>query len=384
MKLETLIGRSLTEWSADATVPAGLAERALRRRTRRRVRTVALATGAAALVAVGAVTTGVERGPAPRPATRPVDTSLHADPAHSPPVRFVAAGRIAMSAYYVTHRTGNGLAVASQRTWYLYDPASGGYRETPWAYLAVAPGLRKAAVLEGPLPAARVGLLDTRTRKVTRWIPLGRRAGGLSWSADGRRLLVTTYAQSPDLPTGPRSSTRTGFYAVDAKTGHTGSFHPLPPDADNFNVRQDLGWSRSGALIWSPTGRVPTRTFYDLRGRPQAAPPHEADGDQAAGLSPNGRYVATGNPGTGPGPLTTVKDAAAGRTVGVQPVEQLSAWADDGHLIAVACEPKACMGKGEFYNRLVLVSVDGKTITPLTGYRHTDRGSSWTPVFTSR
>ncbi|MCO5970182.1 hypothetical protein [Actinoallomurus soli] len=388
MKLETLIRRSLTEWSAEATVPAGLAERALRRRIRRRVRTVALATGAAALVAAVAVTADLERNPAspsaPRPATRPTpaDTGLHADPAHSPPVRLVAAGRIAMSAYYVTHRTG--LGAAPQRRWYLYDPASGGYRVTPWAYLAVAPGLRQAAVLEGPLPAARVGLLDTRTRKVTRWIPLDRRAGGLSWSADGRRLLVTAYVQNPDLPTGPRTSTRTGFYVVDAKTGRPGPFRPLPPDADNFNTRQDLGWSRTGALIWSPTGMVPTRTFYDLQGRPQTAPPHEADSNEEAGLSPDGRYIAMGNPGSGPGPLTTVKDVTTGRTAGLQPVEQLRAWADDGHLIALACEPKGCMGKGEFHSRLVLVTVDGKKITPLTGYQHSDRSGSWTPVFTPR
>ncbi|GAA0347426.1 hypothetical protein NE235_10410 [Actinoallomurus spadix] len=390
MKLETLLRRSLTEWSAEATVPAGLAERALRRRVRRRVRTVALATGGAALAAAVAVTAGLERKPAsppaPRPATRPTpaDTSLHADPAHSPPVRLVAAGRIAMSAYYVTHRAKNGVTASSQRTWYVYDPAVGRYRETPWAYLTVAPGLRQAAVLEGPLPVARVGLLDTRTRKVTRWIPLDHRAGGLSWSADGRRLLVTAYAQNPDLANGPRSSTRTGFSVVDAKTGRPGPFRALPPVTNNPNTRQDLGWSRTGTLIWSPTGTVPNRIFYDLQGRPQAAPPHEAEGDQEAGLSPNGRYVANRNPGSGPGPLTAVKDVTTGRTAGLQPVEQLRAWADDGHLIALACEPKACMGKGEFHNRLVLVSVNGRKITPLTGYQHSDRSGAWVPVFTPR
>ncbi|MCO5995094.1 YncE family protein [Actinoallomurus rhizosphaericola] len=376
----------MTEWSAEATVPAGLAERALRRRVRRRVRAVALATGAAAAVAAVAVTADLDRNPTSPPASRPTpaDTSLHADPAHSPPVRLVAAGRIAMSAYYVTHRAKNGVTVSSQRTWYVYDPASDRYRETSWAYLAVAPGLRQAAVLEGPLPAARVGLLDTRTRKVTRWIPLDRRAGGLAWSADGRRLLVTAYGQNPDLPTGPRSSTRIGFYVVDAKTGRPGPFRALPPDTDNFNTRQDLGWSRTGALIWSPTGTVPTRTFYDLQGRPQATLPHEADSYQEAGLSADGRYIAMGNPGSGPGPLTAVKDVTTGRTAGLQPVEQLRAWADDGHLIALACQPKGCTGKGEFYNRLVLVSVDGKEITPLTGYQHSDRSGSWIPVFTPR
>ena len=68
----------------------------------------------------------------------------------------------------------------------------------------------------------------------------------------------------------------------------------------------------------------------------------------------------------------------------MQPVEQANAWADDGHLIALACPPHHCGGKGEFRNRYVLVSVDGKTLIPLTGYVKNSDQDGWEPLFTHR
>ncbi|MCO6007286.1 hypothetical protein NE236_20090 [Actinoallomurus purpureus] len=400
MKLETLIQRSLQEWSAEARVPTGLADRALRRRTRRRIRSAALVAGAVAAVATTVVTVDLRTESASRPAAplMPNDTSLHADPTHAPPRRLVAAGRVAISAYYIGQQSSAGGKAVRQNIWYLYDPASGGYRRTSWTYVDVAPGLGQAAVLEGPLPAARVGLLDMRTQKVTRWITLGRRAGGLAWSPDGRRLLVTTYDRTPDAPGGVGTSSRTGYYLVTAASGKA-AFHALPADRNTIGARQDLGWSRNGRLLWAPTNTEPAKHFYDLNGRPQPAPPHEDEtyvGD--AGLSPSGRFLSRGNPHAVPGktiadwrrhnlgldPATAVQDVTTGKQVGVQPVEQLKAWADDRHLIAVACQTKACSGRGEFYNRYVLVSVDGKTITPLTGYQNSDAVGAWHPIFTPR
>ncbi|GAA4640356.1 hypothetical protein GCM10023196_105530 [Actinoallomurus vinaceus] len=392
MKLETLVRQSLEEWSAEAQVPAGLADRALRRRTRRRIRGIALVAGAAAAVAATTLTVDVGTRPAPRPATShaPMDTSLHTDPTHSPPQRFVAAGQTALSAYYIRKQSSVGGHTVFQDTWYLYDAATGGYQRTPWAHLDVAPGLRRAAVLEGPLPTARVGLLDMKTQKVTRWITLEHRAGGLAWSPDGERLLVTTYGRSPDVLAGPRTSSRTGYYLVNVASGKA-AFHTLPAATDDFNARQDLGWSRSGGLLWAPTSTTPARRFYDLTGTPQPAPPGEDDiqADQA-GLSPSGRYLARGNPYAGPGrprtrgPATAVEDVTTSKAAGIQPVEQLRAWADDAHLIALACDVKKCTGRGEFRNRLVLVSVDGKTVTPLTGYQINDAPGAWNPLFTHR
>ncbi|WP_433178878.1 hypothetical protein [Actinoallomurus sp. CA-150999] len=392
MKLETLVRQSLEEWSAEARVPAGLADRALRRRTRRRIRGIALVAGAAAAVAATTFAVDVGAPTAPRPATRPtpMDTSLHTDPAHSPPQRFVAAGQTAISAYYIRQTSSIGGKTVFRDTWYLYRPATGGYQRTPWANLDVAPGLRQAAVLEGPLPAARVGLVDLKTQKVTRWITLEYPAGGLAWSPDGTRLLVTTYDRSVDVPAGPGTSSRTGYYLVNVASGKA-AFHTLPAGTDNVDARQDLGWSRNGRLLWAPTDTTPTKRFYDLSGTPRPAPPHE---DQTyvdeAGLSPSGRYLSRGNPYVGPGrtnphgPATAVEDVTTSKQVGVQPVEQLRAWADDTHLIAVACDVKRCTGKGEFHNRYVLVSVDGKSITPLTGYQNSDAPGAWHPLFTHR
>ena len=375
MNTETYVRQTLNDWSTEARVPSGLADRALRRRTGRRVAKIALAAGAAALLAGAGVALDTRTRPEP---VRPVDTSLHTDPAEAPPKRFVAAGQVAISAYYV----GRGDPRSFTRTWYLYDPASGGYHKVPWAWLDVAPGLRRAAVLAGPLPATRVGILDMKTQRVIRWIPLKAGAGGLSWSPDGRRLLVTTYSANPDA-VGPtmNAGPRTGFAVVDPKSGET-HVHGLPFAPDAANSRQDFRWSRSGKLIWAASMKAtPAKWFYDLNGARRPAPAHEADEQEEAGLSPSGRYIAVSGPP--PGPNTIVKDTRTGRQVGVQPVEQANAWADDTHLIALACPPKKCDGKGEFYNRYVLVGVDGKTMVPLTGYRM-NRDDGWEPLFTHR
>jgi hypothetical protein len=170
------------------------------------------------------------------------------------------------------------------------------------------------------------------------------------------------------------------------------AFHTLPADSHNIGARQDLGWSRDGRLLWAPEGTFLTRRFYDLTGAPRPAPPHEdetrADG---AGLSPSGRYLARGmqyvipqNDRNRTFTATSVEDVTTSKAIGFQPVEQLRAWADDTHLIAVACDVKKCTGRGEFHNRLVLVSVDGKSIIPLTSYQISDAPDAWYPFFTHR
>jgi hypothetical protein len=370
----------------------------LRRRFRRRLLTGAGLAGATALLAAASVIIATG-GTSPKPdddipvlvRPTPAATDVRADSRNSPPRHLVAAGQVALTAYYTfrTERHAGGSRTVV-RTWYLYDPGKNTYRQVPYAYLEAAPGMRVAAVLEGPLPASRVGLFDLTTRKIVRWIPLDHRAGGIAWSPDGRKILVTTYDRDPDLQIPLGQSYRTGFIVIDAGTGRAGAFHPLAPYHDNMNGRQDFCWSHDGTLIWVPTAMAssPQKLFYDLNGRPRPAPPGEADADQAAGLSPNGKYVASGpDPGYGAGPATSVRDAATGRVIAVQRVEQLVAWADDTHLIALNCDLKnnRCDGKGEFHNRFELVSVDGKTVVPLTGYRkNTQEPGSWEPIFTQR
>jgi hypothetical protein len=312
--------------------------------------------------------------------TLSADTTLRTDLGSTFPHHLVAAGHTAVAAYFTTHKTVSGIG----RTWYLYDPGSGTYERTPWAYLDVAPGMHQAAVLEGPLPASRVGVLDTKTRQVIRWVSIGHRIGGVSWSPDGRRILLTGYDTDPDVPDAvPGSSSRTGYAVIDAATG-SGAFHPLAADRDNPGSRQDLGWSRSGELIWAPTATAPTKVFYDLNGAPAATPPHEADYSDyggEAGLSPNGTLLPRFGPR--PRPAVTVTNVTTGKAVAVLPIEQARAWADDHQLFAIGCALKKCTGKGEFRNRLLLVSLNGK-ITPLTGYHRSDKLGAWEPVFTHR
>ncbi|MFG1858637.1 hypothetical protein ACGFJT_42865 [Actinomadura geliboluensis] len=390
MKPETIVRSTLDEWADEARVPAGLADRALRRRARRRIKvalfggTSALLAGATAAVLVaGGVTGGGpdRREVAFEPVSLSSDTSLRTDLGSAFPQRLVAAGHTAVAAYY-THNTPMGAEKGTfRRTWHLYNPSTGMYERTGWAYLSVAPGMQRAAVLQGPLPARRVGVLDMKTRKVTHWIPVDHPVGGLAWSPDGRRLLLTSYASNPDaLGRPPGKSPRTGYY-VAGSAKEPGAFHPLPASKDNPNNRQDLGWSRDGKLIWAPTATVPTKVFYDLDGRRRPAPAHEADDMEAAGLSPNGTLRAEFGPR--PGPSITVTRADGGGKVASFPVQQALAWADDGRLFAIGCDVKKCTRKNEFRNRLLLVDLKGK-ITPLTGYQRSDKAGAWVPVFTHR
>jgi hypothetical protein len=394
MNTETQIKNACEHLAARARVPAYLTERVLaadrepRRRARRPLR-YSLAAGAVALLVgagAGVVSTHRSAPKPPTPTIHPVtlssDTSLRTDLGSTFPRHLVAAGHTAVAAYYTTHKGASG---GIDRTWYLYDPSSGTYERTSWAYLDVAPGMHQAAVIEGPLPAPRIGILDMATRKVTRWISIGHTVGGVAWAPDGRRVVLTAYSKNPDVPgswggPGAPSGSRTGFAVVDTATGH-GAFHALAPYPGAPGTRQDLGWSRSGTLLWAPTETDPAKVFYDLDGRPRPAPAHEADDMEEAGLSPNGALQPKFGPK--PGPAVTITNVTTGKTVAILPIEQATAWADDGQLFAVGCAVKKCTGTGEFHNRLLLVNLRGK-ITPLTGYHRSDKLGSWVPLFAHR
>ncbi|MEO3863657.1 hypothetical protein [Acrocarpospora sp. B8E8] len=61
---------------------------------------------------------------------------------------------------------------------------------------------------------------------------------------------------------------------------------------------------------------------------------------------------------------------------------QLVAWADDEHLIALGCAGSC---EFEFNSALVLVSLDGKEVVQLSGYReNTNDPGAWQPMFTLR
>ncbi|MGW0483322.1 hypothetical protein [Nonomuraea sp. NPDC003214] len=388
--MSRLLRETMREWAGQARVPHDLADRALRKRSRKPAVAAAALAFAVAVAVFAVVLTG-------RPATvRPADgvtlpprpspapTDVRGDPGNMRPTKLVAAGRVAVSAY-CTHRVEKlgGDRERLRRTWWLYDPRTGGYERTSYAWLDVAPGLRVAAVLEGDVMGRRAGILDMETRQFITWIDLGRDVASLSWSPDGTRLLATSYADYPDAwrRNGPNSrllppSTRTGYVIADVPAG-TVEFHAMPPlergaQPGNGNTRQDLGWSLDGSLIWTPISTSPGRLYHSPDGTPQAAPPDLVSQGGLSKVSPDGRLVL-GDPGL----PTSITDRRTGAVVGRQRVLQLLAWADDGHALALACAG-AC--ENEFRAALVLVSVDGRDVVRLTGdhdARAEEEGWQW-------
>ncbi|GAA4561362.1 hypothetical protein GCM10023193_24240 [Planotetraspora kaengkrachanensis] len=425
----------MDDWSREAHVPADLADRALRRRSHRRLGTAVIAALATAAVVTSVALVVPRFGPHDPVATPARHEVIHLAPAHrppakvtsgvdteggiltdtgnSPPQKMLAAGRVAVSAYWTgrRHKTGNG-GETFDRTWYLLDPVTRTYRKTPWAYLDVAPGLRYAAVLEKTLPARRIGVLDMETRKVLAWIPVDRPVGGIAWSPDGTRLLATAYDRDPDGDSEPHTecppgsggeapvegpgsedhppipnmigTSRTGFYVIDVAAADAGDFHAVDPcaaESSPWNTRRDFQWSTDGSLVyeWGVSTERPA-LFYDLGGRPHDPPSPDSlvlsRGSQA-GVSPDGRLLA------GPAGLpTAVTELSTGKVVGSQQVLQLLAWADDDHLIGLGC---AGTCGNEFNNGLVLVSVDGRKSLQLAAFRkNTQKPGSWEPVLTLR
>ncbi|GLW07075.1 hypothetical protein Misp01_22050 [Microtetraspora sp. NBRC 13810] len=354
----------------------------------------AILAAAATVALIAAVTLVPRLGgdvTAVSPARPPVVTGDVRTDTASPPERVIAAGGYAVSAYWIGRWVpASGDVRELRRTWYLLDPRTATYRETPWRWLDVAPGLRLAAVLEGDLPSRRVGILDLATREVLDWIDLDHPAAGLSWSPDGKKILATAYARHPDvreftggdpLMTKDSPSSRTGFTVIDVAE-RTTRFIALPALSrrtagrpGNQNARQDLQWSQDGTLIWGPTDTLPDKVFYDLDGRPHATPaePYVHYAKEST-VSPDGRLEVTGPP-------LGVRDRATGKVVGTPDILQFLAWADNDRMIALGCADRC---SSEHRNGLVLVSADGKERIPLSGVRENDEIGRWNWLLTRR
>ncbi|GAA3077994.1 hypothetical protein GCM10017600_06960 [Streptosporangium carneum] len=317
--------------------------------------------------------------------TRVAPAGVSSDIRNSPPKSLIAAGRMAVSAYWIGQwGTVQGNVKRLHRTWYLHNPRSGSYEATPWSWLDVAPGLKFAAVLDGELPSKRLGILDVSTGNIVSWINLGQPAGSVAWSPDGSKILATTYTSHPDEAEffsealrRHKPSTRTGFYIVNTADKKT-KFNKIASERSG-GTRQDFKWE-SGDAISAPSFTSSNgKSWRSLDGQLRAPFGATAAGDEigAAGISPNGKLVAGA-----PGLPTQVRELATDQAVGTQPVLQLLAWADDDHLIALGCEG-AC--SNEFRNGLVLVSVDGKQVTQLSSYRKDGAADEdWHPVLTVR
>ncbi|AZM50221.1 hypothetical protein DMB38_34545 [Streptomyces sp. WAC 06738] len=393
MKADRLLRDTLHEWAEETTPPPGpdLADRALLRRRRRRATAVTVTAAAFALLAGGVavpVLAETDRPGRPEPG-RMINDDVSAHPRESPPRRLVAAGNVAVSAYQADRSTEERDGVErTTYTWYLYDPGTQEYEKTRWGWLDVAPGMRQAAVLEKTLPASRVGILDLDTGKVTKWIPVEHEAGGVHWSPDGKRLVVTAYHGYPDIETDDldrytSSHARTGYYLVDVDSGRK-EYRPMGVGMDGRSVgigRMDVRWSRDGTslrVLGAPGGDAIV-TWYDLEGRAKKkAPPYEGLDQARAGLSPDGRYYTVGD-----GWRATVKETRTGRTVPGSSGSMTLAWADSGRLVRWECspDPNCVQGMGE---RLVLTDPAGRDKIPLTGSRYENTPQDWEPLITQR
>lgn len=411
MNVEELLRDALREQAAEQP-PAGpgfgdwvLAVR--RRRRNRRLASVAAAT--AAVVAVAVAVPLLDSGKDDvRPAGIVEQQGVSAHPSQSPPRDLIAVGAMALAAYYVPNMVKRSATEAvSERTYWLLDQKTGKYVKAPqWSVVAVAPGMKTAAVLEKTLPASRIGLLDLTTGKVERWIPVDHGVAGLQFSNDGRKLVATTYGENPDQAVKPKGSdgwmgkepsSRTGFYVLDVATGK-GSWSEVklagdasdPTGAGFINSRQDFALTRDGRYVWAgnPMGNI-GKQFWDLTGAAKPVPENEKylDWSVDALNSPSGRLVAGGFAGEKWHTSSYVVDAATGRKTEIHG-QQLLAWIDDKSLIAWD------IGKGakesEYHQRLVLVTIGSDKEVPLSGFRKdsgTDPDNSsgrWVPVFAKR
>ncbi len=388
-----LLTDTMRDWSQEAAVPPGLAERALagHRKARGRRTLPVLAGLAAAAVAVGtfaALQAGPRTGQPVSPATDgPLEVS--SDTAHAPPQDLVAAGDLAVSAVVTFERapTGDGWTTI-RRHYALLDTTAGRYEPTEWGYVSVAPGLATAAVLEGDLPAARVGILDLATGDVTRWVPVDHPVASLVWSPDGTKVLATSYDGDPDLEkkVGPNSyrtspARRTGFVVVDP-AAVTATWSAAPGDA--FSGRSDLHWTHDGAGVFDTVSGDLDKRWFTLDGS-QAAPgdldSYQLNLGPAVDLplaSPDGRFTITQSSGL----PTAITDNDTGE-VYRQEALQVFGWADDEHVVTLAGCAAPCKGKAEFQNGLVLMRYDGTDQVPLTEVRKGD-GNDWSFQLTPR
>ncbi|MFJ9727371.1 WD40 repeat domain-containing protein [Streptomyces sp. NPDC101209] len=409
MNAEELLRDSLRELAAEQPpADAGFADRVLTARRRRRARALAsVAAAAAAVVGVAVAVPLLESGKSDvRPSGVVRKDGITGHPDQSPPRELVAAGSAVLAAYYtVRNEPKTAHTAVQERTYRLLDPRTGTYeKDDRWSFVAVAPGLRTAAVLERNLPTRRIGLLDLATGRVRRWIPVAHGVGGLAFSDDGRRLVATTYDANPDLRTkvkvrnsrnqevwdwqaGFGDSSRTGFYDLDVLSGQ-GTWTPVAFDRDT-NSRQDFAFSRSGDLVYAQVigGRDGMQQFYDHRGAEVAAPADERylRSDVPARLSPDGRLAALGlTKEVAPGKsYSSIRDPRTGREITKVRGGDLLAWADDRRLVAW----ERASGLDEPYRaRLVVVTIGSDKVVPLSGVQKqmSDQLKAWQPVFARR
>ncbi|MEU5317896.1 WD40 repeat domain-containing protein [Streptomyces sp. NPDC021056] len=414
MNVEELVRDSLRELAVEeASAGPGFADRVLAVRRRRRTRRlVAVAVATAAVVAVSVAVPLLNEGrDDARPARVTQQDGISAHPDQSPPSGLIAAGRSALAAYYTTELVAkNDKEATYERTYWLLDPDTGKYKkDTRWSFVAVAPGLKTAAVLERTLPADRIGLLDLATGEVARWIPVGKGVAGLAFSNGGTELVATTYSEHPDSLekvenadedewTSTHRVSRTGFLLLDLAGKGGGIWHRVP--SSSAGGRADFAFTRDDKHLFAVGGGLETLVrpkFYDLSGEETAAPANEKylRWDVPARLSPNGKLAALGMtsvdvPAIDPSVSTfvgksysSIRDPLTGKEITEVRGAELLSWVDDQRLIAWE---RTSPEKDMYKDRLVLVTIGSDKVVPLSGEREhpeTDQ-KPWEPVFVAR
>ncbi|WP_200301407.1 WD40 repeat domain-containing protein [Streptomyces adelaidensis] len=411
MNVDELVRDSLREQAAEQPPLApGFAERVLTVRRRRRTRSFAtVAAATAAVVAVAVAVPLLDSGKDElRLSTEMNRSDIIAHPDQSPPRDLIAAGDVALAAWFTvdTVKTSKDTAVPV-RTYRVLDQETGKYvKDTRWSQVAVAPGMRTAAVLEKDLPARRIGLLDLLTGEVERWIPVDRGVASVEFSPDGTRLVATTYSKNPDLLAraandldgdGKKNdfmreewskSYRTGFYIVDVDSGGTEWTEVPVEEPENglviVNPRQDFSFSDDGKLVRSGLSTESYDQYYDLKGAEVDKPAAEKylTWLVKAGLSPNGKLAAGDFAGGAKTTASEIVDPRTGKRLHKIPGQQLLAWADNERLVAW----DITAGDSEFHNALVLVTIGSDKTLRLSGARKGDDGAAgrWNPVFATR
>lgn len=406
MNVDELVRGALREQAAEQPpAAAGFADRVLAVRRRRRTRRLAgAAVATVAAVAVGVAVPLLDSGEQDvRPSGGGIvveKKDMKAHPDQSPPREEISVGGTTLAGYFIPETVEKTADTAVyQRTYHLLNPKTGKYARTAnWSWVAVAPGMKTAAVLERDLPASRIGLLDLTTGKVERWIPVDHGVGGLAFSRDGRKLVATTYGENPDLRVKGEgsddwgqawTSSRTGFYVLDVASGKGAwtevklAGDPDDPMGGTFlNTRQDFALTDDGRHVWAghPMGDI-GKQFYDFTGKEVPAPAGEKHLEWSvdAGKSPSGKLVAGGFAGKKWKTSSYVLDAATGAKTEVRG-QQLLAWVGDRQLIAWDIGKN---DKNEYHQRLVLVTIGSDKEVPLSGFRQGMDGDAgrWEPIF---
>ncbi|MGW7210426.1 WD40 repeat domain-containing protein [Streptomyces sp. NPDC054837] len=407
MNVEELVRDSLRELAVEeASAGPGFADRVLALRRRRRTRRLAsVAAATAAVVAVSVAVPLLDGGKSDvRPAgvTREGEVSAHPD--QSPPRDMIAAGRQVLAAYYTAKTVPETKVTATfQRTYWLLDTKTGRYKkDARWSHVAVAPGLRTAAVLERTLPAKRIGLLDLATGEVERWIQAPQGVGGLAFARDGHRLVATTYSEDPDrrvpvqnATTGemswmaPHETSRTGFFVVDLSGDSGYAWWRVAADRSVLG-RADFSFTGDGKHLFAQVvgGKDGMERFYDVSGGKEVAAPvgeEHLRWDVPARLSPDGRLAALGlvkEAAVGKS-WSSIRDPRTGKKITMVRGGQLLAWVDNKRLIA--WERTTPFDVQPFRDRLVLVTIGSEKVVPLSGSRAQNlEEPPWEPVFAER